>query len=113
MRATSREILAGVWCRLFLDTLSPLISVCLLFFFFFWYPHSDQSIAWIASLFFSRVLLPFVLWLGTFLATTGTSYFTGVFGRLAIDLHCNTPLWEVSGVAFVNVKSREGLLQSI
>lgn len=31
MRATSREILAGVWCRLFLDTLSPLISVCLLF----------------------------------------------------------------------------------
>jgi hypothetical protein len=32
MRATSREILAGVWCRLFLDTVS--FDISLLAFFF-------------------------------------------------------------------------------
>lgn len=54
------------------------------------------------------VLLPFVLWLGTFPPSAGTSYLTGVFGTWAIDLHYTT--LHCCGrcrVAFDIVKSRE------
>jgi hypothetical protein len=41
MRATSREILAGVWCRLFLDTVS--FDISLLAFFFGIHTRTNRS----------------------------------------------------------------------